>query len=208
MANALAAVPRPQDVARVRPAESLGGSSSHFKAFLPNDGNRDATVAALYPEFGAYVKGGFLSHVVGKIFVRTGLDNVVLRIHRAFIDAAPADGTELSDVDLLHCHVGDWEDWLTAYRYRIEKGSYRAELSPAQPRTLGGATLHELFTLLEEEEGISGLRRFYDEVCADTPSLRDRLSGHDLLLHRPLDLAGTINKHFPTWKDCVADRDN
>lgn len=208
MANALASLPKTQNVARVRPAESLGGSFNHFKAFVPNDGKREETVAALYPEFGTYVKGGFLSHVTGKVFVRTCIENVELRIHRAFFDGTPGEGTDLAGVDLLHCHVGDWEDWLTAYRYRVEKGSYRAELSPALPRTLGGATLHELFTLLEEEEGKTGLRRFYDEVCADTPSLRDRLSGRDLLLHRPLDLAGAISKQFPTWQKCVPDRDN
>ena len=40
--------------------------------------------ADIYPTYGLHLNGGFLSHVAGKVFVRTGHDGVGLRIHNAF----------------------------------------------------------------------------------------------------------------------------
>jgi hypothetical protein len=98
---------------------------------------------------------------------------------------------------LAHCHAKTWSDWLAAYRYRLEQGSYRADLAPNRPRDQGGMSMHELFTQIETRDGEAGLRAFFDEVCADTPALRQKLADHGLLRVVDLDLNTTISKHFP-----------
>ena len=59
--------------------------------------------------------------------------------------------------------------------------------------------MHELFALIQEEEGEDGLRAFFDEVCADTPALRTRLeaAGRLHLTRFPFDT--TLAKHFPDF---------
>ncbi|WP_246039865.1 glycosyltransferase family 2 protein [Sulfitobacter sabulilitoris] len=184
--------------ARTRPIEALAGDGTVFKGFIPNTPARDDIVQALYPVYGAYLKGGFLSHVAGKLFVRTGMEDISIRIHNAFQGEAMNPGqVELPRIDLAHMHARSWPDWIASYRYRLRQGSYRAELAPARARETGGRTLHELFRGIEAEAGETGLRAFYDEVCADTPQLRDRLSHRGLLRQVVLDLDAKRARHFP-----------
>ena len=186
--------------ARVRPMELLGGSTDAFKAFIPASGDRQNIVNALYPTFGRYLKGGFLSHVAGKLFVRTGRQNITVRIHNAFEgDTMLPQATELETLALAHCHATSWEAWRAAYTYRLEKGSYRAELKPAIAPEQGGMTLHDLFRSLYADQGEAGLRAFYDEVIGDSPDLRARLEARGLLRISPFDHARAVAKHFPHW---------
>ncbi|OUS38809.1 glycosyl transferase family 2 [Rhodobacterales bacterium 56_14_T64] len=192
----------PQDVfcARSRPIESLGGDGTSFKAYVPKAPARNMIVQRLYPRFGDYLKGGFLSHEQGKIFARTGVEDVKFRIHNVFVknDTNP-NQVELLQVDLCHLHGKDWHDWFSHYRYRLEKGSYRAEMKPNRSREKGGVSLHELMLTIESEEGETGLRAFYDEICADTPDLRARLQDEGLLKNRNLQLVEKRRKHFPNF---------
>lgn len=184
--------------ARVRPMEMLGGSADAFKAFVPADGRRREVVDQIYPTYGKHLKGGFLSHVAGKLFVRSDLDDVTVRIHNAFQhDEMLADATELTQINLAHCHAKSWEDWHAAYAYRLDKGSYRSELKPATSAEKGGLSLHDLFQHIEATAGTAGLRTFYDEVVGDSPDLRARLDAHGLLRIAPLDLDGALARHFP-----------
>ena len=48
--------------------------------------------------------------------------------------------------------------------------------------------LNDVLQVLIEEEGDSGLRRFYDEMCAATPERLDLLRKHDMLVTAALDL--------------------
>jgi hypothetical protein len=194
----LAKLPTESKTARIRPMEALSGDGTAFKAFIPNGPGRAALVRDLYPTFGTYLKGGFLSHLAGKVFVRTGLNDIRLQIHNAFQNDLALPGVDqLDGIDLAHCHAKTWEDWHAAYHYRLEQGSYRAELAPNRPRDKGGLSLHELFALIESEDGTKGLRAFFDEVCADTPSLRARLKAHGLLRKVDLDLTHALATHFP-----------
>jgi len=102
-------------------------------------------------------------------------------------------------VALCHCHAPSWEDWSAAYRFRLSKGAYRTELPPARPRDQGGQTLHELLADLEQREGADGLSAFFDEVCAGTPALRQRLRAEGLLRHCPLRRDEKRRKHFPDF---------
>ena len=53
--------------------------------------------------------------------------------------------------------------------------------------------------MIETESGESGLRAFFDEVCADTPHLRDRLEAHGLLREINLHLPKHLAIHFPEF---------
>lgn len=199
VADTLAALPADVLCARVRPAESLaGGDGTLFKAFIPNGPGRQTLVEQIYPTFGRHIRGGFLSHLAGKLFVRTGLPDMELRIHNIYRgDQMNPGEVELDAVTLCHRHTTSWEQWQAHYRFRLERGSYRAGLARARARDSGGMTLHELLSWLEAEEGTEGLRAFFDEVCSDSPDLRARLDRHGLLLRHDLDLEGHRARHFP-----------
>lgn len=200
VADALSACPANQTIARIRPMEVLAGDGTAFKAFIPNGPDRAGTVRALYPTYGAYVKGGFLSHLAGKLFVRTGLPNVRVQIHNAFQNDEMLKGPEQHpDIDLAHLHAANWDAWIAAYRFRVAKGSYRAELAPNKPRDKGGLSMHELLTTIEADDGEAGLRAFFDELCADTPQMRDKLAGFGLLKRANLGLKATLSTHFPQF---------
>lgn len=195
VADILVNLPNDVHCARVRPIESIAGEDSLFKGYIPSGPDRVQIVRKIYPTFGDFIKGGFLSHVAGKLFVRTGKENVTFKIHNMFWNKEMNAGqTELSTLALCHCHSKSWEDWLAAYRYRLEKGSYRAELAPS---TSAGVTLHDLFRQIEADDGEAGLRAFYDEVCADSEKLRTALQANGLLRHCDLNLDQKTRKHFP-----------
>ena len=184
--------------ARVRPMELLGGSHNLFKGFIPANGKRQALVQEIYPTFGTHLKGGFLSHVAGKLFVRTGLSDITVKIHNTLQrDEILPNAPDLTQIDLAHCHAKSWEDWRATYVYRRDKGSYRAELKPATRPEQGGMTLHELFRWIEQDQGEPGLLAFYDEVIGDSPQMRARLTAHDLLKQADLDLETALLHHFP-----------
>ncbi|KKL15852.1 hypothetical protein LCGC14_2501460, partial [marine sediment metagenome] len=191
-------LPTDQRIARIRPMEALSGDATAFKAFIPNGPNRAQIVSELYPTYGNYIKGGFLSHLAGKVFARTGMAGIRVQIHNVFQKNAVIEGPEQNpDIDLAHLHAKSWPEWQAAYRYRIEKGSYRSELAPNRPRDRGGLSMHELFAMIEDEGGEPGLRAFFDEVCADTPNLRAALNAHGLLRHADLDLDAKMLRQFP-----------
>ncbi|MBV1895576.1 MAG: glycosyltransferase family 2 protein [Rhodobacteraceae bacterium] len=193
----LAALPTDIQCARSRPIESIAGDGTLFKGHIPSGPERSKIVQQIYPTFGEFLKGGFLSHVAGKLFVRTGKENVTLKIHNMFWNDEMNPGqAELPSLMLCHCHTKNWEDWLAAYRYRLEKGSYRAELGPAGSN---GITLHNLLHQIENDQGQSGLRAFYDEVCTDSETLRTALQTRGLLHRCNLELDQKTKKHFPDF---------
>ncbi|MEL7100632.1 MAG: glycosyltransferase family 2 protein [Pseudomonadota bacterium] len=197
IADALATLPADTTSARVRPMEQLAGAPDVFKAFIPPDENRDPLVRRLYPNYGAHLKGGFLSHVAGKLFVRSGMPDITLRIHNAFEgDAMLPRAAELVQIDLAHAHAKSWDDWYAHFRYRLEQGSYRPELT----RDDGALSMHELFSFIEAEEGEAGLRAFYAEVAEDSADLRARLDAEGLLRIHDLDLGTKLTQHFPDFK--------
>ncbi|WP_299148560.1 glycosyltransferase family 2 protein [uncultured Tateyamaria sp.] len=198
VADLLSGLPEQQAVARIRPMELLGGSATAFKTFIPAGPARRKLVSEIYPTFGAYVKGGFLSHVAGKVFVRKGLDDISIQIHNAFQNGGPLEsGADIAQIDLAHCHAPSWDAWRTAFDYRHAKGSYRSDLRPAIPPENGGMSLHDLFAHLYDDQGEEGLRAFFDEVISDSPALRARLSKQGLLREVDLALDAALARHFP-----------
>ncbi|WP_170759635.1 glycosyltransferase family 2 protein [Ruegeria lacuscaerulensis] len=194
----LAEVPDHIPVVRVRPIEAMAGGADLYKAYIPASQNREAIVQAVYQNYGAFVKCGFLSHVQGKVFARTGLPRISYRIHSLFQNGERLPRkAELSGVDLCHRHAPDWEHWRAHFQFRLERGSYQAGMSPNVPRELGGMNMNELLSWIEAEEGTAGLRAFFNEMSGSTPDVRARLEQHGMIRHRPLDLDQKLRKHFP-----------
>lgn len=191
----------PQDVksARTRPMELLaGGDGTAYKTFLPGGPERSLRAGRIYPTFGEYMIGGFLSHVAGKIFLRTGIPSIDFRIHNAFQYGHKLDAElDPSEIDLAHAHAKTWDQWRRAFEFRIEKGSYRPDMKASANNT--GMNINALLTFIMETEGEPGLRAFYDEVAGDSPDLRARLKAEDALRIVDLDLDALRKKHFPDW---------
>ncbi len=197
LADQLAALPPDCMGARIRPAEALEGPGpiTHFKTCAPDRPTRDRQTAAIWPDYGAHLNGGFLSHVAGKMIYRTGIDGLKVQIHNIWVGEAMNPGEVLlDDTTLLHMHAESWEAFRAALDYRLEKGSYRAELKPGQK---GALTMHQLLRSLRNEGGEKAIRRFYDSVCTATPALCDRLAAHGLLRRHDLALDAKRARHFP-----------
>ena len=193
---------------RIRPVEALApdpndpppDGTTWFKAchLLPRQ--RHAQTRDIYPKFGEHLNGGFLSHVAGKVFARTGMENVGFRIHDIFINRVRYDtSTELSNTRLCHLHAPDFDHWRKEYRYRMQKGAYRANLKPAPNPNGDGINMHSLLSMLEKENGDVALTGFFNEVCVATPALRHRLQSHGLLHQMRLDLDAKRGQHFPQF---------
>lgn len=193
----LAALPDTCLAARVRPAEALAplapSDVTHFKRMSPDRPLRDLQTAEIYPTFGTHLNGGFLSHVQGKLFYRTGVDGLKAKIHNVFLgDETNPGQQELPRTELLHLHAKSWPDFWAAFQYRLQSGSYRAELKAHQ----GGMTMHQLLSSIYAQNGEDGLRAFYDEVCTASPALLERLRAHDLLSSHDLALETARAQHF------------
>lgn len=199
----LAALPDTCLCARIRAVETLAWDGPEteprpFKGFALPMKERRSITEALYPNYGAHLNGGFLSHVAGKMIYRTGIEGFSVKIHNAFLGDVQNPGQqELSHARLCHLHAASWEEWRASYTYRKSKGAYRAELNAPFDQGKGGLSMHSLLTSIEAEGGVPALRAFYDELCAPRPELLEALSNHGLLHWHMLDLGSAIAEHFP-----------
>jgi hypothetical protein len=206
IAAQLAQVPDEARSARVHAIEALAPDpfdpphegETWCKGHAREPKKRRRETDAIYPTFGPHLNGGFVSHVVGKVFVRTGLPQAGLRIHNAFFDRKEDDTcVPLPDARLIHCHAPDWDHWLRHMVYRLDKGSYRASLRAA-PRSGGfGMNMNQLLTTLATDQGEEGLRAFFNEVCTATPDLRARLAKYGHLYSVRLTLDAARAAQFP-----------
>jgi len=204
LAELLAPLPDTAQVARIRPAEVLAhdgpdaGPRRWLKACAANRAVRREQTGRIFPTYGIGLDGGFLSHVAGKILVRTALAGWSFRIHNVIRDGVENPGqVELSEATLAHMHAPDPETWLAHYRFRLERGSYRAELRRNGADAGPGMTTHALLAALEDEGGEDALRAFYRDVCTATPKLRAALDAEGLLRMADLDFAAARARHFP-----------
>ncbi|MEL7255220.1 MAG: glycosyltransferase family 2 protein [Pseudomonadota bacterium] len=205
IADQLADVPADARSARVKPIEALENDPTdppppgqvwckgHARHLRP----RRAETNAIYPTYGDHLNGGFLSHVAGKVFVRTGAQNVSFRIHNAFFDGeADPDPAPLDDMRLVHMHAHSWDHFQALYQFRLAQGSYRESLKPAPMPDGVALNMNQLFAALEEDGGEKAVRAFFTEVCTATPDLRAQLAEYDHLYAVTLDLDAKREKHF------------
>lgn len=213
LGDALALVPDTFKAARIAPAEAmttdglpgLDPNALYCKAWEPDTAKREALETALYPTFGTQIRGGFVSHTLGKSFLRTGLGPLTFKIHRAMLGNDEIGPSQfLEGVDLCHRHIKDWQSWQKSFDYRLEKGSYRSELKSVRPAERGGMSLHQLFSLLIAENGEDALRGFFEEICLARPELLAGLKKRGLLRVFHLNLDEKREKHFPNWRNDAA----
>ncbi|WP_245220401.1 MULTISPECIES: glycosyltransferase family 2 protein [unclassified Ruegeria] len=198
ISDVLREVPDKVHAARVRPIEALAGGDDLYKAHVPQSPARTELIEMLYPNYGAFVLGGFLSHVQGKLFARTGLKRLSFRIHNLFQNGKLLPCKyELVQVDLCHRHAPDWDHWIAHYPFRMDRGSYQAGMAPNAPREMGGLNKNELLSWIESEHGEDGLRAFFNEMSGADPDVRARLKQNGLIRHRALNLDEKLAKHFP-----------
>lgn len=202
VADHLAALPDSALCARVRPVEALAPGDgtepgeTAFKAFHLDQQARQAAALDCFPTWGRHLSGGFLSHVAGKLFFRAGTPGLQIRIHNVTLNGDQNPGqVELTGIELGHFHAADWDHFIAAYRFRLARGSYRAELKP-QARTEGAVNLHDLFRSIEATGGEAALRAFFDEVCTAGRGLCARLEAHGLLRRHRMDLDRLRDRHF------------
>lgn len=200
----LGALPETILTARMRPVEALAPAGDiappdwALKAMTIDRPTRRAQTERLFPTYARGLDGGFLSHVAGKLFVRTTLAGAEFRIHNLLRDGARNPGhAELPGIALCHMHAPDADTWLAHYRFRLARGSYRAELKPSRPADEGGLTLHEMLAAIEAEAGEPGLRAFFEEVCTARPALLEALAAEGLLRRARLDLDAARARQFP-----------
>ncbi len=203
----LDALPQECLSARVYPSEAMSSDGvddadpevTWFKAWISGKQGRRAISRQLYPNYGDYVKGGFVSHVAGKLFARTRVQGIQIRIHKVTLDGVEvSEECTLQSMELLHLHITDWETWQKKFDYRHEKGSYRAELRTALPKHGVGLTIHQVFENISKIPG--GMEHFYGEVCRATPQLRQRLDQHGLLRAYRLELDRKRKAYFPDFQ--------
>ena len=196
LSTLLKSVPANMAGARIFPAEALAAPDAgqrpiHFKLRTTADGVPPTAVTDIYPTFGSYLRGGFLSHLAGKVFARTGLGEVRLAIHRLRLKGEDVLNThDLDGVHVGHLHAPDWDSFLAKLDFRQSKGSYRAKSDDAL-KNIG-----HLLQYLRDEEGEEGLRLFFTEMCADSADLRARLKAHGLLLTPKFDPDAAVRKIF------------
>ena len=186
VARALRFVPDHAAQARMRPVEALADGSvnpKHFKISHRQAGQKRRVLDTIYPNYGSYLTGGFISHTSGKVFARTGLDGVRFGIHGLKKDGAGIENeAAMPRMKLAHLHARSFDAFRGRMDFRLERGSYR------KPGEDDAMRLGDVLDFVIETEGEAGLRHFFDEVCTDSPALRDRLAGHEMLFTHALDL--------------------
>ncbi len=199
----LSALPADALCARIRPVEALAPGSgtapgeTAFKAFHLDQGARQRAARVCFPTWGPQLSGGFLSHVAGKLFFRAGTKDLQVRIHNVILNGIQNPGqVPLTGIELGHFHAHSWEHFLASFRFRLSRGSYRAELKP-QVRQADAVNLHALFRGIEAAGGETALRAFFDEVCVADRALCDRLEAEGLLRRRAMNLGQLRARHFP-----------
>lgn len=206
VADQLADLPQDCLCARVRPVEALApGEAARpgetlFKAFHLDQDRRRKEAEACFPTWGRHLSGGFLSHVAGKLFFRTGLKGLHVKIHNMDLRGERNIGERpLTGIELGHFHAADWDHFHDQMRWRLATGSYRPELK-AQTRAPGALNLHALLGMINDTGGEEALKLFFEEVCTATPDLVARLDRHGLLRRHRMELNTLRDRHFPGVK--------
>lgn len=196
IARALRFVPDDCAQARIRPVELLApddGPPRHFKITHRQARRKRAVLDHIYPSYGAYLTGGFISHTSGKVFARTRIPGARLGIHGLRLDGqSVGNEAEMPKLKLAHFHAASFAHFRDRVRFRLDRGSYR------KPEDDEAMRLADVLDFVLETEGETGLRHFFDEVCTDSPALRARLDEHGMLLTHPLDLDAQVAAVFGT----------
>lgn len=187
-AEILSDLPPEQLVLRVEPWEALHEpdlpddifTARHFRRQTPK--GSDGLARALYGEAGTLLESGMLSHTVGKCFFRTGIAEMIGRIHGARIKGIPVEGGAFHpELALLHFHASEANDWLSRLPYRLEHGAY--QYRPAMQAWLRQATPE-------------ARAAFYHQIQTARPELLAELDRAGLLRRETLGLRDALARRF------------
>jgi len=196
LSETLAAVPSDAAWAQMPSAELLAPetpaeSPRYFKRTPRQAGLPSSVREDLYPTYGLHLRGGFLSHIDGKMFARTGLSAVYLGIHALRYHSEIASNFQiLPHTPIGHAHAPDWATFMHHLEFRLRDGSYRHPDGR-------GVRLGDLIDYLWQTDGETALRHLFTEVCTATPELVAALDARDMLIDHPLGLPAKIAQHFP-----------
>lgn len=174
----LAAAGDDESALRVVPAEPLvhprTGDIKAYKSPLQMDRRGQRIAGSAYGDVAPLLEGGLLSHVNGKFFLRTGLADAPISIHRPAIPGADQiRSLPEADILLLHHHGGDEEEWIRKFLLRLET-TYSEAFKDHRRRSgkVDGKGLNAYLHALYEDEGEAGLRVFYRKVFHLSPEKR------------------------------------
>lgn len=202
----LAAVPDDMAALLIPPVELLAEAPGHdgparFKTTPRMAGHDKLLLDQLYPTFGMHLRGGYVSHLEGKLITRTGIAGLRLGLHGLIHNGAPVENRARAgadDVLLGHAHAPDWETFRAHLAFRMTRGSYRKADD-------GRFRLRDMLDYLSQTEGDAGLRGFFDEVCTARPDLVAALDRHGMLVTWPMDSDAAIARHFGPLPEGRAD---
>lgn len=189
MAQVLADQPPEKLLVRIEPWEALHDpalpddifSARVFRRQLPE--GSEALARKLYGAPGPLLDRGMLSHTVGKCVFRTGIKDMVGRIHGARIKGEIVSGGRFhADLTLLHFHAQDPVQWKTRLPFRLAKGAY--QYRPAMQQWLMAATPAQVDD-------------FYTAIQTARPDLLRELSARGLLREADLALRARVAARFP-----------
>ncbi|MDQ7071444.1 MAG: glycosyltransferase family 2 protein [Rhodobacterales bacterium] len=191
----LANVPSTDALVQMPSAELLAphppDTTPRFFKLTPRQANQPSTVREdIYPTYGLHLRGGYISHIDGKIFVRRGLENVTIGIHSLLYQGVAATNAHIQNtLRLGHAHAPSLEIFQKHLSFRLSHGSYRK-------RDNTDFRLADIIDYLRETEGETGLQHLFNEVSAATPTLVAALRQHNMLIEHPLDLDRKIMDIF------------
>ncbi|MEP4248573.1 glycosyltransferase family 2 protein [Tateyamaria sp.] len=173
----------------IPPCEMMdsAGDPHHFKRACHGTKKR-----AIYPTYGEYVPGGFISTQSHKLFARTGLKDIRQGIHALRLkNQIVRGGTQIDGLELGHAHAPDFETFQRHLAYRLEKGSYHDRKGRMNP-------LGHLILALMDDPDPDALRAFHNEMCGASPERLDLLAAHGMLVTRELNLDAKVAHYFGT----------
>ncbi|MYM56012.1 glycosyltransferase family 2 protein [Thalassovita mangrovi] len=192
MADHLARVDADKIALHLPPAEQLAGQGDEAFKLAPRAAGRPASVLQdIYPTFGMHLRGGFISHIEGKLFVRTGIEGLRFGIHAIHWQGAPVTNIQsMPGVYLGHAHAPTFDGFIADLDFRMSDGSYRKTEDEDKFR------FSDVVDFLIENEGEEGLKMFYQEVCTLTPELARKLGENGMLVEYPLRLEEKTSRVF------------
>jgi Glycosyl transferase family 2 len=149
VADILDAAPDDDIMVRMEPFEAMHDPSlpdDIYTARVFRGAIRHAFWRLRKPTLGRFrkvIRNGMLSHSVGKVFFRTGINRLVPRIHSVMLHGVRAPVPDYhTEMRLLHFHGQDRQAWQAAVPFRVTRGAY--QFNPPLQAHLASASLDEI----------------------------------------------------------------